>query len=154
MDLDAEIRIGKKRALSFLSYRALLSSDLAKKLRAEGLSETAIEAVLTFCAEAGYINDAEQVSHLITKELKKGKSPKWIYLKLKQKGVDASLMQSLCHASASTEQEALENYLRKQGNGLRRAGPDAWKKNVNKLGRLGFSYDTIVAALKNLEPLP
>ncbi len=148
MDLDTEIKAGKKRALYLLSQRALLSSDLIKKLQAKAFSEAAIAAVIAFCEQAGYINDAEQVAQLIAKELKKGRSPRWVYLKLKQKGVDEALLHSLCRTDIAREKEALERLLHKYAPALRRSGPDAWQKWAQKLCRQGFSYESVVEALR------
>ena len=148
MDLDAEITEGKKRALYLLSRSALLSSDLARKLQARAFSAEAIATVIAFCTQSGYINDAERVAQLIAKELNKGRSPRWVYLKLKQKGIDESLLQALCPTDSTREKEALARILRKHAPALRRSGRDTWQKWAQKLCRLGFSYESVIEALK------
>jgi SOS response regulatory protein OraA/RecX len=140
-----EEKIIKRHVIDMLSKRNFLSSDLESKLLAKGFSPNVTKAAILYCCEKGYLEDSQQIARLIAKELKKGRSAKAIYFKLKQKkGVDDSqLRQLLCHAAGS-DRQALQKWLEKNGRRIDRDDPKELRKWMAKLYRLGFSVDLVL----------
>ena len=139
-----EQKEGKRYAVSLLSKRALLSSQLEKKLSLKGISRVGIQTIVQFCMQRGYLDDATQTTRLITRELKKGRSRRAIYSKLAgQKGVDPELLNPLLNSSVSSDEEALDLWIAKHAKKFDATDFNQRRKIWQKLSALGFSSDLI-----------
>jgi SOS response regulatory protein OraA/RecX len=127
---ETEVRVGLTYALSLLSRRALLSTELAKKLQLKGLSAQSAASVVQQCQ--GYLSDAEHVERWTHQQIQKGKSPRWIAEKLRQKGVVVDV--------SGREREALDQLLCKK---QARITPQTARLWAQRLSRQGFSYELI-----------
>jgi len=146
MDLEEEKKV-KKAALLLLARRAYLSAELRKKLLTKGFSPEAIERVILFCEEKGYLSDTQRISRLIEKEQKRGLSKMMIYAKLKQKGIDAQQLKKALDEAPLSEQESLEKWLTKHAKKVKTDDPVALRKLVASLVRRGFSQGLIASLL-------
>lgn len=143
-----EEKVARKEALILLSKRSYLSSDLEAKLISKALSEAASHAAIAFCREKGYLNDAQEIARLITKEQKKGLGPKAIFFKLKQKKRinDHQLLHGLGQTELS-EKQALEKWLEKNSRKIKRSDHLEMRKLMAKLIRRGFSAEVVFSTL-------
>ncbi len=142
-----EEKLAKRYALYLLAKRSLLSTELESKLLDKGISSDCANKTVQLCVEKGYLNDEGGIERLFARELKKGRSAKAAYFKLRQKGLkDAVLKQHYEHAMTS-EREALQKWLDKNRRKIKRDDPREMKKWIGKLGRQGFSAEMVISVL-------
>jgi SOS response regulatory protein OraA/RecX len=133
-----ERKAGERYVLCLLAQRSHLSSELVRKLRLKGISGTTILEVVEWCKERGFLEDVDLLKRWIAAEIKRGRSPRQIqFYLMTKKGVDPDRLSSLF--SPELEREALECYLARR----ERRGAFEKKKEMQKLLRLGFSFDLI-----------
>lgn len=141
-----EEKVGRRYACFLLSRKALFSGDLQQRLVSKGISLLTAQAVVGFCQERGYVNDVNEITRLVAKELKKGRSNKAVFFKLKtKKGVDAALLQE--HLQSFSESDALQKWLQKNLRKVDLHDPHERRKLIAKLCRKGFSLETIFKEL-------
>ncbi len=141
-----ERKVAKRYVLALLSKKGFLSGALGKKLEEKGFSSPVIKETLAYCQERGMLNDSEELSRLISKERKKGKSVRATYFKLRQKkGVDASMLHSLIKEDPHSEEEALEKVLLKYSNKM--TTKEEVRKVAQKLCQKGFSPELVFKRL-------
>lgn len=131
--LELEVKVAKAFAVRTLSKRALLSTELGKKLREKGISERASQEALAYCHQMGAIQDQELLDYRIRKELRKGHGLRYIQAKWKVEIVQ--------EAKRKEEKEAALKLLQQKG-----------KKQKNLylfLQRRGFCADTIQEVLRD-----
>src|SRR3989339_99789 len=71
--LEIEEKVAKSFAISCLSKKALLSSELCKKMEEKGISCESIAKTLVFCQKIGALPDFQTLENRIEKELRKGR---------------------------------------------------------------------------------
>ncbi len=145
-----EQKLAKRQAIAYLAKRSYLSTDLERKLLAQGLSPEATRTAIAHCQEKGYINDQQQIARLIAKQQRKGLGAKAIHFKLRQKKVPEGLLQQGLKKTELSEKEALEQWLRKHERKIPRNNPLEKKKLMAKLMRRGFSADLVFELLRSI----
>ena len=142
-----EEKISKRYAVFLLAKRNLLSAELKAKLLAKGFSSNAIKAAIQYCVEKGCLDDAQEVSRLVTKEIRRGYSSKAVYFKLKQKKVDESQLRYHLKQAALEDRQNLKKWLVKHASKIKRDDPKEMKKLAAKLCRRGFSIELVLQEL-------
>lgn len=141
-----EKKIAKNHALFLLSQRSLLSSQLESKLLEKGISSECAKKTVALCCEKGYLNDDSGIEKLFASELRKGRSAKAAYFKIKQKAGCIDLKEHYKQALAS-ERESLKQYLQKNQKKINRSDPKEMRKLAAKLCRQGFSLEMVLREL-------
>lgn len=142
-----EEKIAKNYALYLLSKRSLLSSELKSKLLEKGISSDCAKKTIATSLEKGYLNDENEIERLFARELKKGRSAKAAYFKIKQKAGNADLRKCYEQALAS-ERETLQRWLEKNKRKIKRADPKELRKWSAKLCRQGFNVEMVLRELE------
>lgn len=144
-----EEKISKRYAVFLLAKRNLLSSELEAKLLVKGFSSNSIKAAILYCVEKGYLDDAQEVSRLFAKEIRKGHSSKAAYFKLKQKKIDDSQLRHHLEQAALIDKQNLKKWLIKHASKVKRDDPKEMKKLAAKLCRRGFSMELVLQELSS-----
>ena len=139
----------EKSALRYLerrpSSRSNLQRILTQKAAGEPESERWIAEILERCEALGYLNDAEYSRSSIRVLRGKGASARRIRAKLREKGIDESLIDELLAEEPSgAEQAAAERYVERRRYGQ---DPVRKQKDLGALARAGFDYDVAHHAL-------
>ncbi len=79
---DIEENAAKYFAVNALGKKALLSSELAEKMRDKGISEEILLKTLSLCQKMGALEDHQILENRIQKELRKGRSLRYAKAKL------------------------------------------------------------------------
>ena len=128
----------------------MLSTELEDKLTSKGISSNAAKTVVQYYSEKGFLNDREEVARLVAKELRKGRSAKAIFYKLKsKKRVDEALLRDALQEASSSDEDALRKWLAKNAKKVNRDDPHEMRKLMAKLCRKGFSLELIFKSLSN-----
>jgi SOS response regulatory protein OraA/RecX len=139
-----EQKAGKRYAIYLLSRRALLSSALEGKLTEAGIALEVAEALVEFCRERGFLDDAGEIARLVAKEQKKGMSAKAIFFKLRaKKGIDQTLLREQLQGVVSQDEAALQRWLLKWEKKIDYSNPLEVRKWMAKLCRKGFSHGIV-----------
>ncbi|MCY3772284.1 MAG: regulatory protein RecX [Gemmatimonadetes bacterium] len=148
---EMELADGVSRAMTeahrLVDHRMRTRRELAVRLRARGRPEDVITAVLDRLENVGLIDDGRFARLWIDERLRK--RPVGLSLlrrELRQKGIDAEVIESALEESASGEGEAGRAYeaLRRQTYRYARLDRDAaHRRMVAFLGRRGFGQDVV-----------
>ena len=141
-----EEKIAKNHALFLLSQRSLLSTELESKLLEKGISPECAKKTIALCTEKGYLNDDSGIEKLFARELRKGRSAKAAFFKIKQKAGGIDLKEHYEQARAS-ERESLKRYIEKNQKKINRSDPKEMRKWAAKLCRQGFSPEMVFREL-------
>lgn len=141
-----EEKIAKTHALYLLSQRSLLSTELEAKLLEKGISSECAKKVIELCSEKSYLNDDSGIEKLFARELRKGRSAKAAYFKIKRKADGIDLKEHYEQALAS-ERESLKRYIEKNQKKIDRSDPKEMRKWAAKLCRQGFSPEMVLREL-------
>ncbi|WP_374764660.1 regulatory protein RecX [Yunchengibacter salinarum] len=154
----------------FMASRARLEDVLLRKVqRRTGLWEIsaehrqAVAAVVSKCAELGYVDDAAFARVRARSLLGRGKPPRQIAMDLKQKGVDeAEAQAALAALDAETEEplprEAAVAYARRRRFGPFRRNPDVpleperRDRQIKSMMRAGFGPDLAIPLVDATDP--
>jgi SOS response regulatory protein OraA/RecX len=142
-----EEKVAKRYALYLLAKRSLLSAELESKLLDKGISPESADKTVQLCVEKGYLNDEAGIERLFARELKRGRSAKAAYFKLRQKGLKKAVLKHQYEHAMTSEREALQKWLDKNGRKIKRDDPREMRKWVGKLCRQGFSAEMAIRVL-------
>lgn len=110
------------------------------------------EEIIQECLAQNYVNDARFADFKINDYLRAGKSRRYIEQKLKQKGVDETIISQFFENSAYSELDTALQFAKKKKIGRFREDDDMRKVNRQKdlatLVRAGFDYDTAKIVLE------
>ena len=140
-----------KKALVYLSYRALPSLKLRQKLKTAGFCEDAIDKTLALLVKKGYVNDEELCADYATvlrdsKQYGASRLRKELYAKgFSRECVDSAVEEAF--EDYETE-EAILSVLSKKFPSLHAEDRQARAKAVAYLYRMGYSYDDINNAIE------
>ena len=140
-----------KKALVYLSYRALPSLKLRQKLKTAGFCEDAIDKTLALLVKKGYVNDEELCADYATvlrdsKKYGASRLRKELYAKgFSRECVDSAVEEAF--EDYETE-EAILSVLSKKFPSLHAEDRQARAKAVAYLYRMGYSYDDINNAIE------
>lgn len=138
----SEEDLARRKAISLLSKRNYLTSDLEDKLKDKGFSEKAAKFAAEYCTQKGFVNDSREVERRFAKAQKKGKSAKAAFFQLKGKISNADLER---HYRQAREQDeaALRAFIEKNEKKIDRSDPKELRKWMGKLYARGFSQELI-----------
>lgn len=143
-----EEKIGKRYSLYLLSQRAFLSSELEEKLISKGISEDVAKRIIQYYREKGFLDDDQEVARLVAKELRKGRSAKAVFFKLRaKKRIDETLLRKHLQETPSSDADVLQKWLHKNAAKIDRDDPLKMRKLMAKLCRKGFSHELVFKAL-------
>lgn len=147
---EDDYRIGKEFALQRLGRRECTAKDIERHLIRKGISEDTARQVVIELVAASYISDERFSKMLIREQIQRGKGPRAILQKLKEKGVRIELEQIKAlstEVSTVTELESARAILeRKYPNA--QSDRKAANRAFQALLRRGFSYTVIKDLLK------
>ncbi len=143
--LQLEAKVAKEQALNMLARRAYFKPELAQKLAAKGLAQTAVEGAIAFCESQGLFDDTCQLKCWIEKEQRKGRSARAILFKLKQKKMPVPLQ--IERGLLQGEAEQLSRWLQASRKKIERMSP---QQCYGHLLRKGFSSEAIRLALNSV----
>ena len=148
---ELELADGVSRAMTeahrLIDHRMRTRRELAVKLRSRGRQDEVIDQVLDRLERAGLIDDGRFAQLWIDERLRK--RPAGLSLlrrELRQKGIDAEIIETALEESASSGEEADRAYeaLRRQSHRYARLDRDAaHRRMVAFLGRRGFGQDVV-----------
>lgn len=147
------IKRAKLRAMHLLSDMGRTESQLCTKLKQGGYPEEAVEEAVRYVKSFGYINDREYVRSFIDSRKEK-KSKKEIYAALKQKGVDADIIEQVFEEMDYGEEDsrqAIEALIRKRNYNPDTADLKERQKIMGYLMRKGFRYEDVNTVLNGMD---
>jgi len=139
-------------ALYYLEHRERSAYEVKSHLISKGFQEDEIEDELNNLKELHFVDDASYCSDYIRYGIGKGRGPVRLQMELKEKGIDAALIQDAIEESfdRQTEKEAAMKEARKLLNrGVRQEDEQMGteEKTMAKIGRklasLGYHTDII-----------
>jgi SOS response regulatory protein OraA/RecX len=111
---EIEWKVAKSFAVNSLARRALLSSEIVKKMREKGFSESVILKTVEFCQKIGAIEDFQVLENRINKEFRKGRG--LMYAKAKwQRSVGDEAIEWESAEKRNLEKEAATQLIQKKG---------------------------------------
>jgi SOS response regulatory protein OraA/RecX len=141
-----EQKVAKNHAFFLLSQRSLLSAQLESKLLEKGISPECAKKTVELCSEKGYLNDDSGIERFFARELRKGRSAKAAYFKIKRKAGSIDLREHYEQALTS-ERESLKRYIEKNQKKINRSDPKEMRKWAAKLCRQGFTPEMVLREL-------
>jgi regulatory protein len=132
---------GLKVALRLLARRDYFAKELKEKLSAKGLSVAVVEKTLATCKKRGYIDDALHLDRIVASEVRKGRGPRYIALKLRRKSGMSSI------PIAMDEETSIRALLPKLSKKYDVKIPTGKQKLFQALQRRGFETEAILAIL-------
>ena len=146
-------------ALNALARRAMSMGDMRDRIRRRGHSNVVAEQVVEHLVQRGWLDD-EQFGRAYIEQLRSQKpaGPRLIAYKLRQKKLDANLIQRLIQDSGDAEADAAgarrlaEQKLR--STTMRKADPASRKRRLwSMLARRGFTPDVIMSVMREVTGL-
>lgn len=108
--------------------------------------EEVIDEIIEKVKAAGYINDERYMENTIRRMKAAGKSKKQTAFKLASKGINSDMTEEAFLDYDDAETAIIFVNKHKLGQ-----NPDNYEKDLAKLGRAGFSFDTAKAALAKVK---
>lgn len=140
-----------ERAVSLLSVRARTEKELRSALLESAYPQEAIDRVLDYLCEAGYINDSDFASRWAASRVSKGMGSRRIQMELRHKGVNPDQIE---HALESLDDDAqFEAALiaaKKAARGKNLALAPERQKVFAALARRGFDFSLARHAIERL----
>ena len=139
----------KLRALHLLNAMGRTEEQLREKLRQGEYPDDIIEEAISYVKSFGYINDEEYARSFIAGRKEK-KSRKELYIQLRQKGIDTSILDTVFDEYYDSEDsyKAIRSLLEKKRYSPENTTPAEKSKIMAYLVRKGFSYEDIRQVLQ------
>ncbi|MBR7184312.1 MAG: RecX family transcriptional regulator [Clostridia bacterium] len=137
-----------ERGLNLLSYGDATRAGLARKLRTRGIGRDEAEAAADALAARGYIDEDAQVERFLRAELRKGRGPARILAAAREKQFGDEAIAHLRDAMAEVDFAEICAAVIEKKYGEFPEEPNAKKRAIAALMRLGFSYGEIKAACR------
>lgn len=104
-----------------------------------------IREIVAECSKNNYVNDERFATFKISSYLNAGKSKRYIEQKLKQKGIDASVISKIFEETEYSEYDTAMDFTRKKKIGAFRKDEESRianrQKDLATLVRAGFNFD-------------
>lgn len=140
------------KAVALLAMRGRTRKEIRDALVKNAYPEHTVERVLTRLDEAGYVDDADFAGHWASSRTSKGIGARRIRMELRQKGVEASVIEETLSAMNTDEQlSGACKIARRAANGKDLSLRTDRQKVMAALMRRGFDYDTARQALAVLD---
>jgi len=146
-DEEREAEQAYQRALRYLGFRARTQKEVEEHLRRKGFGGQAIEKAVEKLKGYGFIDDRAFASNWVNSRLRN--SPKGraaMAWELKQKGVDAEIIDEVIGSISGEQEEAVANRLAQKYYERYREVEDKRKrayKVAQALARRGFDWELI-----------
>ena len=120
------------------------SHMIKEKLKQRKCEDEIIKNTVEYLCENGYVDDREYALNLISSLSAKKKGRKYIEFELRKRGIEDDLVSELVESNyVSPIEAAFEAELRKYGVPFEELGGKEKGKIINKLMRMGYSYEEI-----------
>ncbi len=135
---DAHVE-ARDAALNLLSYRARSVAEMRRRLRRKGHEEAAVEAVIAWLLDHGYLDDRDFARQFLLERLRrKPRGPFALVQELRKRGIGRALAETM--VEAVMEEEDLDE------DAVARAAAERWlrrqsEETVNLLGRSDSTDD-------------
>lgn len=140
----------RERALYLLQFSGRTEAELRRKLKSGWYPDEAVEKAVEFLRQYGYIDDIRYAANYV--EACGGrKSRTEIQNKLREKGIDRSVIETVLKEAALDEGGQIRRILEKRrykGDGSSR---EEKRKQASYLVRKGFAYDTVRRVMGEFE---
>jgi regulatory protein len=144
MDQDEKKQV-KQSAVRLLAQRNHSSYMLRRKLLMKGFSETAVDEIVLWAQDSGYVQDDEYLRAAILSEHERGHGPKAILWKLRAKGFPAETVEMAIDRilPIALQQERIRALIFKR--------PMERQKMTAALLRRGYDFAVINEVLRNFK---
>ena len=131
--------------LNYISYRPRSSKEMADHLRKKSFDETACNHAVLRLLELGYLDDAAFARFWVeSRETHRPKGPRALAWELRQKGIDAVIIEDVLARFASNETALARAAARKRAATLATDDPSKFRQKLGTfLTRRGFSYELV-----------
>lgn len=147
MSYSEEDRV-KQQAFLSLARRSFFTEELREKLIQKGFSKEAIDKVLDFCVQQGFLDDQKLIQQLVEKARDKGFGSKAIWFKLCGKvGIDHSFLQQVIRDTDKKQVESLKKFMQKKTFQTQHLDPKQKSRLIAKMLRRGYCYHEIMSCL-------
>jgi SOS response regulatory protein OraA/RecX len=132
-----------------LSQKNYLACELERLLAKHLVTLVTRAKVLAKVTEDGYIDDTSSLEMMIQSELKRGKGPKAIALKLRRKGMVWEEAKNLVASNTCEEKQkqGIRDLIERRYNTTNIGDVRERRGVINALIRKGYEYDTICQVL-------
>lgn len=140
------------KALNYLSYQARSESEMVKYLLSKEAEPYEVDQIISQLKNMGYLNDEDFVKYNLDYIIRNQKGPKVLEQKLKQKGIDESLIQkALLRYSQEIEGNLIDEIIEKMVIKNKKLPLIKQKQSLyQKLIRDGFSNELVNAAINRV----
>ncbi len=147
-----EYKSALRTALYMLIRSSKTENELKKKLKEKKHSENAINAVLQYLKEIGYINDESYTeSYIKNARESAGTSRRSLYYKLAGKGVDSEVIQQKLEEAEIDDFASAMKAAEKKAVGLKGDKRQKAAKLLNFLYRKGFGMEVCRKVIEELD---
>ena len=137
----------RRAALALLAGRDFSRHELASRLLRKGHAAPAVETVVAGLVQEGLLREERYVEHFVTQHAGRGRGPARIRMELREKGVDAELIDQALDAGAADWVRAARDARRRKFGASPPADYRERAKQARFLQYRGFSSEQIRAAL-------
>lgn len=149
-NLSQDFQRAFNRALRYLGLRIRSKKELQGYLQKKKFDPQVISQVVDKLTEIKFLNDEEYAkSFFRTRQEYKGKSKYFIKYELKQKGVEADIIENISSTAQEDLRTAKDFIERKRRVYSRLSKLEFEQKMMGLLSSRGFNFDTIIKALKD-----
>ena len=152
-----ENKLAKNQAVRYLSYRARSEQEMRDKLSRAGISEIAVDTVITELKAARLLDDLQfALSFIHDKMLMRPIGPLLIRQELRKRGIQAEFIDTAldqAFSEKSPPEIAFELIQKRYHNMRHLEWIKAKKRLADLLYRRGFDWDSTCEALEQLEKL-
>ncbi|MDO5014676.1 MAG: regulatory protein RecX [Clostridia bacterium] len=138
-------------AVKILSLRANSEKELRDKLIKKNRREYVVEEVISKIKEQGYLND-EDFAKAYSKELiqKKGKSKNYVSFKLREKGINNSMIDEVLEDYNIDEKERIEDIIQRKYKKVNLNDEKEKRRIYNFFVRAGFKTGDILTVFNKI----
>ena len=147
VDRSAGEGAARRAALALLAGRDFSRHELAARLLRKGHTAPAVEATVAGLVLEGLLREERYVEHFVTQHAGRGRGPARIRMELREKGVDAELIDQALDAGAADWVRAARDARRRKFGASPPADYRERAKQARFLQYRGFSSEQIRAAL-------
>ncbi|MFO7153889.1 MAG: RecX family transcriptional regulator [Caldicoprobacter oshimai] len=142
-----------QRALRYLGFRSRTQKEVEEYLRRKGFEAEAIEKAIEKLKGYGFIDDKDFASNWVNSRMRNNpKSRAAMALELRQKGVDAEIIDEVMELVPREQEEAVANRLAQKYYERYREVDERERmyKTAQALARRGFDWELIERIIRRL----
>lgn len=141
---EAEYKRAKILAYKRLALKSQHSVELRTALQKQEIPEGIVNRVIAECSQLGYLNDHDWIEGFIKGQLAKNKGPRYISIKLRQKGIKSDEFAELLNKNPPSYKESIQKLLESKYKKFDLTDYRQKQKVIASLMRRGFSLDDIL----------